>query len=369
MSQPNELIQLYMKICRNLESSSRSSLDNVTKAFKILNTQHSDFLKRKLGYRLYTTVWLKEPHLWGNIIINNGKLDTKQHFTINNLFMTGSTKTGVQYKPTNCYPISNRHLGQRKLLLTEIYFLTNYGHLSDTVLYAGAADGIHIPILCKMFPDKHFYLYDPAKFSPLTIKFAERYPAKLTVINSLFPPDNIKDFKNFLLISDIRSKSRGTTIPTDQDVSFDMQLQQDWISSYKPLASMIKFRLPFLSPDSEDILVKYFPGVIMKQPWAPKKSTETRLITTRKDHDILIKYSSREYESEMFEHNVYFRGAPYSIQINNTIPDFCKYDSCFDCCAEKFILNQYINKFGSDYGRLYKLIDKTLGREDYRMLA
>ena len=34
-----------------------------------------------------------------------------------------------------------RHWGQRKLLLSEIYFLTKYGDKSFNVVYAGAAPG------------------------------------------------------------------------------------------------------------------------------------------------------------------------------------------------------------------------------------
>jgi hypothetical protein len=61
------------------------------------------------------------------------------------------------------------HWGQRKLLLSEIQFLTKYYDLFDNnkkkyVLYVGAAHGIHIPVLSKLFPELNFILYDPSKF-------------------------------------------------------------------------------------------------------------------------------------------------------------------------------------------------------------
>ena len=59
------------------------------------------------------------------------------------------------------------HWGQRKLLIIELEFLLRaktMGISSPMVVYAGAAPGIHIPILLEIFPDFVFHLYDPAKF-------------------------------------------------------------------------------------------------------------------------------------------------------------------------------------------------------------
>ena len=44
------------------------------------------------------------------------------------------------------------HWGQRKLLLSEIEFLTLYAAPGDLVLYAGAAPGGHIPYLARPLP-------------------------------------------------------------------------------------------------------------------------------------------------------------------------------------------------------------------------
>src|SRR4051812_18048330 len=58
------------------------------------------------------------------------------------------------------------HWGQRKLLLSEIEFLTLYGDRSNTVVYVGAADGKHILYLSKLFENHKFILYDPNNFDP-----------------------------------------------------------------------------------------------------------------------------------------------------------------------------------------------------------
>lgn len=57
-----------------------------------------------------------------------------------------------------------RHYGQRKLFMSELYFLTKYGHLANQVIYAGSAPGMHIPFLVNLFPKHNFLLIDPNKF-------------------------------------------------------------------------------------------------------------------------------------------------------------------------------------------------------------
>jgi len=53
------------------------------------------------------------------------------------------------------------HAGQRKLLLTEIEFLTCCAVNSNFIIYAGSAPCEKLPILLQMFPDKKFLLIDP----------------------------------------------------------------------------------------------------------------------------------------------------------------------------------------------------------------
>jgi hypothetical protein len=58
------------------------------------------------------------------------------------------------------------HWGQRKLLLSEIEFLTDWAPLDrdSIVVYAGAAPGTHIAFLAEMFPRLSFVLVDPSEF-------------------------------------------------------------------------------------------------------------------------------------------------------------------------------------------------------------
>lgn len=57
------------------------------------------------------------------------------------------------------------HWGQRKLLLSEIEFLTLFSEPGVTVVYAGAAPGTHTASLARLFPEVHqFVLVDPSPF-------------------------------------------------------------------------------------------------------------------------------------------------------------------------------------------------------------
>ena len=58
------------------------------------------------------------------------------------------------------------HIGQRKLLMTEVLFLSKCAKINDTIVYAGAAPGLHIPFLQSLFANKRlkYELYDPRAF-------------------------------------------------------------------------------------------------------------------------------------------------------------------------------------------------------------
>src|SRR5688572_5255739 len=77
------------------------------------------------------------------------------------------------------------HWGQRKLLLSEIEFLTWHAFHGCAVVYAGAAPGTHIPYLCKLFPwVQKWILYDPTPFHPAT----KRHP-KVECVEDIFTDD------------------------------------------------------------------------------------------------------------------------------------------------------------------------------------
>lgn len=91
----------------------------------------------------------------------------------------------LPYRSTMEYAKTVNHWGQRKLLLSEIEFLTEHANEHTIVIYAGAAPGTHIQYLSReLFPKIKFVLVDP---SPFSIRETE----KIEIINELFTVNNV----------------------------------------------------------------------------------------------------------------------------------------------------------------------------------
>lgn len=236
------------------------------------------------------------------------------------------------------------HWGQRKLLIGEIQFLTRYGHLSDDVVYAGAAPGTHIAPLLELFPRHRFHLYDPAPFNldpherlaihqkMFTDAVARSWCQSSTLAGSTLAP--------VLFISDIRSADLELvgSKETDVRVRADMAAQRRWTELMKPAMASLKFRLPWPSGDESDEH-EYLAGELHFQMWAPPKSTETRLFT---DGLATAIYSSLRYESQCFHRNSVDRLARYP----HNVTGVKGLDHCGDCMGEIQVLRAYLEQPG-----------------------
>ncbi len=222
------------------------------------------------------------------------------------------------------------HWGQRKLLLSEIEFLTKYVKSGEiyNIVYAGAAPGTHIKILTNMFPGNKFILVDPAKFAIVSSQH-------IKVINELFTNELSTKYSvmhNLLFISDIRSGSECDHV--DQD----MKSQKIWVEIMNPIACMLKFRLPWPLENEDDNsqhTIKYLDGSIYLPVFGPQTTTETRLICHRPYSTTTYNY--KKYESQLFYFNVVTRNQHYLHKINNK-----HLDHCFDCASEIHILREYL---------------------------
>jgi hypothetical protein len=134
------------------------------------------------------------------------------------------------------------HWGQRKLLLSEMEFLNMHGHLSNLVVYAGAAPGTHLNYLIDAFPDHRFVCVDPARFSI-------RPNARVELRNELFTDEMAREFERArcLFVCDIRSADSSADNADDVEVHVeeDMMAQQQWHKLMRPVKSLLKFRLPW----------------------------------------------------------------------------------------------------------------------------
>lgn len=184
--------------------------------------------------------------------------------------------TGLDIKKIVRRPL---HWGQRKLLLTEIDFLSTPELKNQIVVYAGAADGRHIVFLSELFPKTEFHLYDPRPFykqcyNHPRIHINPFYEGKPKTDTTNFFTDEVAGWytgKPVWFVSDIRTQ------PKEPDILENQAAQQGWVHIMKPERSMLKFKMPY-PVEGNSITYTYLDGEIRMQCWPPIYSAETRLI-------------------------------------------------------------------------------------------
>ena len=229
------------------------------------------------------------------------------------------------------------HIGQLKLLLSEIEFLTPYYHHREhIVLYAGAAPGVHIPILARMFPAMRFVLVDPARSMISNGEYAN-----IEVIQEYMSDELAEKFSSsstqqpLLFISDVRVGA-DTDSETDEAqqlrIQRDMDAQRRWVEILRPLSSMLKFRLPW----SISARTNYLSGRIHFPVYGKQLTHEARLIVPR--DALAMDYDNGLYERQMAYFNRVLRPA-----IQQLVPSSGR---CYDCTAFRWILCGYLRFAG-----------------------
>jgi hypothetical protein len=209
------------------------------------------------------------------------------------------------------YQMRAEHWGQRKLLLSEIYFLSRYSEPYDLVVYVGAASGQHIVYLAQLFPWCTFHLYDSQPFAKTLRDFARRRDRERVVImERLFTDQDAINYgmnKNYtnkiLFISDIRDANIDNDHPELEDreeyISSEMKMQKNWAIAMSPKQAIFKFRLRFNKRPEDQ--TEYFDGDVLYQPWVGLESAELRLVTDCKRQRL---YNDYNFERIMVYHNM-----------------------------------------------------------------
>jgi hypothetical protein len=263
------------------------------------------------------------------------------------------------------------HWGQKKLLLSEIQFLTNVCKKLNTkslkdyaVVYVGAADGFHFPILYNLFPELIWILYDPGKFSKESYMHPQKQ--KVKIFNQFFTDETIKhaqqnaENRKILFISDIRVSTK------DEEVYVDMINQARWGTSISADFMLLKFRLPYNEPDTfkpktivdlklnknfidnHDFIAKdtiYLKGDVFLQLYHPQYSTELRLFVEKKNNKYeLDNYDYIEIENKIFNYNTEIRliANIEGYEFLNLIPG---YNDSLECVMEYEIIKNYYEYF------------------------
>ena len=239
-----------------------------------------------------------------------GRKYTDQDFDKNYWYLLGKEDGETNYIESKVS--TNKHWGQFKLLFSEIQFLTYYLRPDiKNIIYVGAAPGNHTYVLAHLFEDLIFHLYDIQVFDPRLEKLKN-----VNIYNKYFTEDDIEKHKKlnlkYMFVSDIRNlsvnKLNVNKRENEMKIWEDMQLQQSWVMSLKPVYSSLKFKLPYGS-DEYNIskfgkTVKYLDGQIFKQVFCPPLSAESRLVVSKfeqRDWDL------SSYERKMSYHNIVIR--------------------------------------------------------------
>jgi hypothetical protein len=239
--------------------------------------------------------------------------------------------TSVQYRRRADERKTVNHWGQRKLLLSEIEFLTLHAKPHDTVVYAGAAPGTHTEYLASLFPTLKFVLVDPADF------VAKHNPPQIEVRQGFFTDAMALEFANrtdVLFVCDVRTADWKVMDEeaVESAVEGDQMMQMKWHVLMKPRVSMLKFRLPWGDGETQ-----YLDGRIYLPIWGPQTTTETRLFVERDAK--LRAYSHKKYEAQMFAFNVNDRVNVYA-RTRDLVEceGLCR---CYDCSAELLVVLRY----------------------------
>jgi hypothetical protein len=241
--------------------------------------------------------------------------------------------------------VDNRHWGQRKLYMSEMYFLTRFLETLESkalVVYVGAGPGEHLDDLCFKFPKVHFDLYDTTKI------ILDKKITNATIYTRYFTNEDaeryslIKDIPLFL-ISDIRNTkmrvnrkietNKKNESGNDSLIEKDMAMQKEWCNIIKPTQALLKFRVSWYSDTT------YFDGEVQFQLWAGNHSTELRLIPDLKKK--LVKYYHKEIEEKCFFYNENVRPKLFTLA-NSRNPL-----NCYEYEMELQIFKDYLIKFDS----------------------
>lgn len=231
------------------------------------------------------------------------------------------------------------HSGQRKLLMSEIDFITRYYSKYDKdkpkyILYIGASPGHHINYLNILFPELNYILYD---------KVESQVELKDNVIfhNKYFDDQEAVKYvnKNIFIVCDIRNLDIKKAIDSedheehDKIIFDDMDAQKRWCEIIKPKSALLKFRPSWKVP-----YTNYFDGDIYFQIWSPSNSIELRLVP---DINKIKDWDNKMIDEVVFHYNFITRR-----EVNKSYPCIGDYH---ESAVEGDIIKNYLKKFTNSY--------------------
>lgn len=256
------------------------------------------------------------------------------------------TSPMMPYKPTSAREVVQKglHFGQRKLMLSELEYLVpilkRAGSSQVLVVYAGAANGLHLPFLFSCFPNCKFILIDPAPFcDELENMFKNNHPQLLDLIHDCCTDDICarirQQFTEYAIhfISDIRSGNPPdlTNYEHTQLINKDNEMQRGWCVALGASSAMLKFHPPYPAQREDDLTpesVRYVPGTMLWGVWGPKSTTEVRLVATA-PFESTHEYNCLEHEQQCYYYNTTSRYKSDVLAETIIIRDFLQFSDVY----------------------------------------
>jgi hypothetical protein len=326
---------------------------------KVLSIKHNIF-DQKLNHELDEEYDITNGYIYKRHFTNKFPTSFNINYDlIKNIYFQNSIRfklddnfPSLTYQDRRQRPTSTLHLGQIKLFLTILQFLTKYipKNKETHIVYPGSAYGQNIHILSKLFPNCYWYLIDPNNFY---VKLHDNNKI-LYMSNTFFTNENAHYFKKKLknkftvFICDTRNLDTFDNRDLKEfKYDKDMYYQYNWCKIFNADISFLKFRIPRFPNE-----YTYFDGELFIQPFAPVTTNETRLVVKKNAKDKI--YYLNDYEDKLYYHNRILRVCNYSKLHNYKYKYFC---NCFDCTSFFLILENYIKIYNSDLS-IYPLIEK-----------
>ena len=246
------------------------------------------------------------------------------------------------------------HVGQRKLLMCELDFLSDYAVGKEVVVvYAGAAPGTHVTVLLDLFPNVTFHMYDTKPFSSSLYSRTTHKPRDNVLLFEKYITVDIAATykgKDVLYMSDIRSDA------ADDSVAGDNTLNMAVVQAMDPVAAMLKFRLPYSKG-----CTTLPQGELRHQCWGGPVSTEVRLVCTRPYTP--VEYDHETHEQRMCHHNIIrpyaLEDTPVSKHLKDTMHKVHA-TPYYDWYRETSIVSKYMYLTGKSEGHVYRLIEHNI---------
>ena len=271
-----------------------------------------------------TKIYEENPHL-REVFMNREKIIKTDRFERQ---LHPPTSRIIQSTTDSKRHVTTEYWGQRKLLLTEIEFLTTHSDERCLVIYAGAAPGLYINYLSTLFPYADFLLYDSKSLVVRSTEAIKIYPEEFS---DKVAANLSKSKMKRLFICNIHTFTGTGSL--QKDIENDMVNQSRWCERMQPDAALLNFRIP-----NGREKIDFLEGHWLIEPWSSRRSTECRLVVKRGAKRLVYKtkdFIDAVQHFQQVTRVMYYKNDMDVVQMEGL-------DHCYDCRAEITILEKYL---------------------------